>query len=131
MTEKIAWRGILIVVLSVALAQPARAAKTETVLIVVAAATAAAAIAALAIISSVQHRHKKILITGCVTAAENGMTLTDEEDNRSYTLSGETADLKPGDRMKLQGKKLKQKRSGKTPVWETSMVVADFGVCQP
>lgn len=123
--------GILIVVLSVVLAKPARAVNPERVLIVVAAATAAAAIAAVVIIATVQHRHKKIVITGCVTSGENRTTLIDEEDGRSYTLSGETAGVKPGHRMKLQGKKLKRKRSNKTQLWETDIVVGDFGVCRP
>ena len=131
MRDKHFWRGILIVVLTVALARPARASEAETVLIVVAVATAVAAIATVAIVSIVQHRHKKIVITGCVSSGENGMTLTDEEDRRSYSLSGETAGVKPGDRMKLQGKRLKRKRSNKTQVWETAKIVEDFGVCRP
>ena len=38
---------------------------------------------------------KKRSITGCVTPAENGMSVTDEKDKRSYALSGDTADIKP------------------------------------
>jgi hypothetical protein len=56
---------------------------------------------------------KKRSITGCVTPAENGMSVTDEKDKRYYALSGDTADIKPGDRMTLQGKKIKPKDVGK------------------
>ena len=57
--------------------------------------------------------------------------MTDEKDKRIYTLSGNTAGLKLGDRMTLQGKKMKQKGAGKTLVWETKTVRKDFGACQP
>jgi hypothetical protein len=48
-------------------------------------------------------------ITGCVKSAENGMTITDEKDEKVYTLSGNTVGVRPGDRMKLKGKKAKSK----------------------
>ena len=34
---------------------------------------------------------KKRTITGCVIPGENGMSVTDEKDKRSYALSGNTA----------------------------------------
>lgn len=74
---------------------------------------------------------KKRSITGCVTPAENGMSLTDEKDKRFYALSGNTTDVKPGDRMTLRGKKIKPKDAGKPAVWETKTMSKDFGVCQP
>jgi predicted TIM-barrel fold metal-dependent hydrolase len=62
------------------------------------------AIAVVATVASVHHRRKKIVITGCVISGENGMTVTDEEDRKIYALSGNMTDIKPGDRMKLEGK---------------------------
>ena len=59
------------------------------------------------------------------------MSVTDENDKRSYALSGDTADIKPGDRMALQGKKIKPKDAGKPLVWETKTISKDFGVGQP
>ena len=41
------------------------------------------------------------------------------------------ADIKPGDRMTLQGKKIKPKDAGKPVVWETKTISKDFGACQP
>ena len=59
------------------------------------------------------------------------MTVTDEKDKQTYALSGNTTAMKPGDRMKLQGKKVKSKGADKTLVWEAKGVAKDFGVCQP
>ena len=46
------------------------------------------------------------------------MSVTDDTDKRFYALSGNTAGIKPGDRMTLQGKKIKPKDAGKTLVSE-------------
>jgi hypothetical protein len=59
------------------------------------------------------------------------MTVTDEKDKQIYALSGNTTGIKPGDRMKLQGKKVKSKGADHTVVWEAKAVAKDFGVCQP
>jgi hypothetical protein len=128
MTKKKLWCGILIVALSVILPMPARAANAETVLIVIAATTVAATIAVVTL-SSVHHRRRKIVVTGCVTSAEKGMTVTDEDDRKLYLLSGDMTGIKPGDRMRLEGKKAKS--SDKTLLWEAKAVIKDFGVCQP
>lgn len=131
MTQKCFWCGVLIVALTLGLATPTQAVDPEGVLIIIAAATAAAAIAAVVTVASVQRKHKKIVITGCVIAGEKGMTLTDEEDRKPYALSGDTTGIKPGDRMRLLGKKLKPKGSAKTRIWEAKEVIKNFGVCQP
>ena len=130
MTRKYFSCGILIVVLSVGLATPARADNPEKVLIVIAATTAADAIVAVTL-ASVHHRRKKIVITGCVTSGEKGMTVTDEEDRKIYALSGDTTGVQQGDRMRLEGKKVKSKGSDKRLAWETRAVIKDFGVCRP
>jgi hypothetical protein len=59
------------------------------------------------------------------------MSVTDEKDKRSYALSGDTADVKPGDRTTLQGKKTKPKDAGKPLLWETKTISKGFGVGQP
>jgi hypothetical protein len=131
MTQDFFWRELLIVVLSAGLAMPARADNPEKVLIVITATTAAAAIAVVATVASLHHRRKKIVITGCVVTGANGMTVTDEDDRKIYALSGDTTDIKPGDRMRLEGKKVKPKGPNQTLVWEAKEVIKDFGVCQP
>jgi|BogFormECP03_OM2_1039629.scaffolds.fasta_scaffold07407_2 hypothetical protein len=67
-------------------------------------------------------------ITGCVNAGAGGMTLTNESDKRSYLLAGETAGIKPGDRMSLQGKSVKPHGST-TFTLETKKIKQDYGVC--
>jgi hypothetical protein len=131
MTSNHLWRGIAIVALSVVLVTPARADKLQTegeeIVIGIVAVAAALVVATVLII----HYSKKRTITGCVSSGENAMTLTDEKDKQTYALSGNTAGIKPGDRMRLQGKKVKPKDPDKTLVWEIREVKRDFGLCQP
>lgn len=124
-------RGVLIVALSVVLATPARADKLQTegeeIVIGIVAVAAALVVATVLVI----HYSKKRTITGCVSSGENGTSITDEKDKQTYALSGDTVGVKPGDRMRLQGKKIKPKGPDKTLVWETRQVNKDFGLCQP
>jgi hypothetical protein len=127
-TQKWLWSVILIIVLSVSLAVPARADSALTALIVIAAATTAAAVAVVVGVAAA-HRRNKIVITGCVVSGEKEMTVTDEENRKTYTLSGNTTGIKPGDRMRLQGRKVKPKGPEETLVWKTKQVIKDYGVC--
>ena len=132
MNEKSLWRGVLIVVLCVALATPANAStdlQSNARNIVIGIVAVAAGIVVITIL--VIHHSKKQTITGCVNSAGSGMTVTDEKDKLVYALSGNTAGVKPGDRMKLQGKKLKAAGAGQTPVWQTTEIKKDLGVCRP
>jgi hypothetical protein len=89
------------------------------------------AIATVAVVTvMIIHYSKKSAITGYVNSGGNGMTLTDEKDKHIYALSGDTTGIKPGDRIALQGKKVKPKGPDKTLVWEAKKVTKDFGVCQ-
>jgi hypothetical protein len=132
-TQTSLWRGVLIVVLCAALATPARAqtggkiVSNGTIAGVIVGVAAAMAV----VIILTVHYSKKRAITGCVTSAGSGMTITDEKDRQIYSLSGDTQGIKSGDRMKLQGKKVKSKGDDKTLVWEAKAVSKDSGVCQP
>jgi hypothetical protein len=75
------------------------------------------------------HYSKKRTITGCVNSGANGLTISDEQEKRTYILSGDTTSIKPGDRMKLQGKKVKSSGSGQPPEWETKHLIEDLGIC--
>jgi hypothetical protein len=128
--------GVLIIALSLVLCMPAEAQTssgtiggvgTGTIVGVIVGVVVGVAVIAIVAV----HYSKKRTITGCVNSAENGMTVTDEKDKQIYALSGETTGIKPGDRMRLQGKKIKPKDPGKTLVWETKKMNKDFGVCQP
>jgi hypothetical protein len=124
-------RGVLIVALSVVVVTPAQADKLQTegeeIVIGIVAVSAALVVGTVLII----HYSKKRTITGCVSSGETGMTVTDEKDKQIYALSGNTVGIKPGDRMRLQGKKVTPKSPDKTLVWETREVNRDFGLCQP
>jgi len=132
MIKKCAWRVILIVFLSVALAMPARAESegSATIEIIVAIVVVAVVLAYL-VPATIIHYSKKRTITGCVTSGANGMTLTDERDKQIYLLHGSTTDIKTGDRIKLQGKKEKPKGTDTALVWKATKVTKDFGACQP
>ena len=135
--------GVLIIVLSFVLCIPAKAQGSaggglgggfgpigpSTGTIVGAVVGVVAAVIVVTILAI--HYSKKRTITGCVISGTNGMSVTDEKDRRSYTLSGNTTGIKPGDRMRLQGKKIKPKDAGNSFVWETKEVAKDFGGCQP
>ena len=131
MIQKSIGRAVLIIVLCAALAIPARAdLKSQVNNDIVAGVVVAAAVVVVAAILIV-HYSKKRSVTGCVMSAPSGMTVTDEKDRKIYALSGNTAGITPGDRMKLRGKKIKSKGADKTLVWEARDVARDFGVCQP
>ena len=128
------WRGIWIVAFCVILATPARVAADElhnqirdAVIGVVAAAAAVTVI----IVVVVHESKKKRTVTGCVTSGTNGMSVADEKDKRIYVLSGNTADIKPGDRVTLQGKKSTPKGANAPLAWEVNKETKDFGACQP
>ena len=126
------WRGLLIAALCVGLAAPARAdtsLKTAATEIVIGIVVVAAAVTVLAVV--LIRKSKQTTITGCVSSEQNGMTITDEKNKQTYTLSGNTAGTKPGDRMKLKGKKVKTKSIDKKLGWETAAVTKDLGVCHP
>jgi hypothetical protein len=59
------------------------------------------------------------------------MTITDEKDKQIYALSGDTTGIKPGDHVKLKGRKAKHTGSDTAGAWEATGVSKDFGVCQP
>jgi hypothetical protein len=132
MSQSHLWRGFLVVVLTLVLAVPSRADKLETIghniEIGIVAVTAAIAVVVTVVII---HYSKKRTITGCVNSGGNQMTITDEKDRQTYRLSGNMVGVTAGDRIKLKGKKVKQKAPGNTLVWEAQQVSQDFGVCHP
>jgi len=68
-------------------------------------------------------------ITGCVHSGANGTTITDEKNQRVYTLSGNVAGIADGNRLRLQGKELKSQGPDSTPAWRATKVAKDLGVC--
>jgi len=72
--------------------------------------------------------HEARTISGCVNSTPTGMSMTDDKDKRTYTLSGDAASLKPGERYTLQGKKINPS-SGKPLTWDVTSGKT-LGVCQ-
>jgi hypothetical protein len=131
--------GVLIIALSFVLRMPAEAqfccntAGSKPFIsggTIVGVVIGTAAVVAVVVVVVV-HYSKKRAITGCVVSGQSGMTLTDEKDKQIYTLSGDMTDIKPGDRMKLKGKKVKPKAPDKTRVWEARQVSKNYGACSP
>jgi hypothetical protein len=125
--------AVLLIALSFALCVPVEAQNSGKIVsngtiagVIVGVVAGVAVVAIVAI-----HYSKKRTITGCVNSGANGMTVTDEKDKHIYALSGDTTNIKPGNRMRLQGKKAKSNSPDKTLVWEARKVTKDFGVCQP
>jgi hypothetical protein len=134
LNQKFLWRGVLIVALCVALAIPTQAQPNSlnnlarNIIIGIVAVSVAVVVIAVVV---VRESRKKRAVTGCVASGANGMNVTDEKDKRIYALSGNTADIKPGDRVTLQGKKAKPTGASAPLAWEVSKETKDFGACQP
>lgn len=75
------------------------------------------------------HYAKKHAITGCVVSQGSEMTLTDEGDHNTYLLSGETAAVTPGIRMKLAGKKIRPKDQNGPMGWRATKIRKSYGAC--
>ena len=67
-------------------------------------------------------------VTGCVQSANGTFTLTGDKDHLSYALVDEGAGIKAGDRVKLKGKKKKDKQG--TLSFRATKIKKDYGACQ-
>ena len=133
MSQKAFWRGVLVGLLGVAIATPARAQKPimgykGSGNSAAAGGAAVGAAGAVAIITIVLTHKKKI--TGCVNALYEGMTITDEHDKQTYELIGSTTEFKAGQRVSVQVKKIKSNDKDKAPMWQVGKLIKDYGPCQ-
>jgi hypothetical protein len=67
-------------------------------------------------------------LTGCAVSGTNGLELQNKGDQQTYALVGEVAAIKPGDRVRVSGKK-KKKPAGSTPHFLVERLSKDFGPC--
>lgn len=79
----------------------------------------------LGIYFGVKHNHS---VTGCVRSTADGMTLTTESDKQTYALTGDVAGIKSGNRVRVSGKKSKEKSAG-TAQFLVEKVSKDLGAC--
>ncbi|GAC1355541.1 MAG: hypothetical protein NVSMB3_00840 [Acidobacteriaceae bacterium] len=66
-------------------------------------------------------------ITGCAVSGPDGLSLQNEADHQAFHLAGDTATLKAGDRIRVQGKK-KDDAAG-TRTFLVHKLTRDFGPC--
>jgi hypothetical protein len=74
------------------------------------------------------HRHPSSM-TGCVASGADGLTLRNEKDKKVYALSGYSAALNAGERVTIQGKKVKD--AGGKASFQVATIAKDFGSCAP
>ncbi len=131
-TQKFLWRGVLIVALCMILAIPTQADQLGDDIRNAVIGIVAVSVALVVITVVIVHEsRKKRTVTGCVISGANGMSVTDEKDKRIYALSGNTADIKPGDRVTLHGKKVNPKGANAPLGWQVNKETKDLGACQP
>jgi hypothetical protein len=131
-TRKSFWGAVLIVGLCMALATPTRADTISNDARNVVIGIVAVSVALVVITVVIVHEsRKKRTVTGCVISGANGMSVTDEKDNRIYALSGNTSDIKPGNRVTLHGKKVNPKGASAPLTWDVSKETKDLGACRP
>ena len=97
--------------------------KTQAGLIVAAVVVIVAAIG-VGVYFAVRHDQT---ITGCAASGPDGLTIENEGDHLSYSLMGDVSAVKPGDRMRVSGKK--KKARGATHPFLVNKVKRDFGAC--
>jgi hypothetical protein len=67
-------------------------------------------------------------IKGCVTSGPNGLEVLNEEDKKTYPLTGVTANVKVGDVIQVHGSKEKKDSSGNQD-FVVEKMGRDFGQC--
>ena len=92
-------------------------------------AQVAAAIAGTAAVSGVvlYFSLRKPSLVGCTETLDSGISVKNEKDDRVYALTAARLDVKPGRRVKLQGKKLKGKDG--TLSFRVRTIAHDYGPC--
>ena len=75
---------------------------------------------------AVHHGHS---LDGCAVSGANGLELQNRGDQQTYALVGDTAGIKPGERVRISGKKEK-KSGGVHPQFLVEKLNKDFGACK-
>jgi hypothetical protein len=73
--------------------------------------------------------HHRGSLTGCVEASDNDapLSLVDDKKHETFSLLPGSADLKPGERVELRGKRSKDGKGAQT--FQVSKVVRNLGGC--
>jgi hypothetical protein len=68
-----------------------------------------------------------VSLVGCTRTLMNGLSLTDENDNLTYTLLSSKGDLRPGEKVELKGVVAKDQSGSRT--FRVREAVTDYGTC--
>jgi len=74
-----------------------------------------------------RHNHS---LTGCVISGPNGVQLQNAGDQQTFNLAGQVAEIKPGERVRVSGKK-KKKLAGAPQEFLVEKFNKDLGSCVP
>lgn len=74
---------------------------------------------------AVHHNHS---LNGCAVSGANGLQLQNKGDQQTYALVGAVDAIKPGERVRVSGKRVK-KTAGPTPQFLVEQMSKDFGAC--
>jgi hypothetical protein len=93
----------------------------------------AAAGAAVGIALLVRHHHHsadktQTYVTGCTQSIQDGINLTDEKDNQTYSIVTNSKSLKAGERITLKGVLVATDGTG-NPTFQMRSVIKDYGTC--
>jgi hypothetical protein len=98
--------------------------KSDEVWIVVAIAAIGAGIG-IGIYYAVHHNQR---LTGCAVSAANGLELQNSDDRQTYALVGAVAAIKPGERVRVSGKRVRNS-AGPTLQFLVDHLSRDYGAC--
>jgi len=92
---------------------------------IVAALVGAGAAIGIGVYYAIHHGHA---LRGCAAADPSGLQLVNEGDQRSYALTGDTAAIKTGDRVRVSGSKVKGDPNHRQFV--VTKLSKDYGACK-
>jgi hypothetical protein len=75
---------------------------------------------------AVHHGHS---LKGCAVSGPGGLQLQSQGDQQAYALVGEVAAIKPGERVRVSGKKAKA-TTGAGPQFIVEKIDKDYGACK-
>ena len=81
------------------------------------------------VLIEVHHSHHTV--KGCVFSDQNGLQVQTQGDVKTYTLAGETANIKVGDLVRFHGTRLKKvKGSAGNQTFTVEKISRDYGPCK-
>jgi hypothetical protein len=107
-------------------ARPARAESLHTAAVeIIVAIVAVTAVITTVIVIGIRHAPS---IQGCLRESPDGLEMASTGDNQTYLLTGDTASLKAGERVKIQGKKKGKDAAGNRHFF-VEKFKKDYGPC--